>query len=71
MTQSVYDKCVLDNLNIERPPFGYFCEAKIHDSPRPKPPPVPKVVYSDTPDYLPEGQEIPPARFGSRFFSFK
>ncbi|KZC11365.1 PREDICTED: NADH dehydrogenase [ubiquinone] 1 alpha subcomplex subunit 8 [Dufourea novaeangliae] len=36
-TQAALDNCVLTNLNIERPPFGYFCEAKVHDSPRPKP----------------------------------
>lgn len=29
---------MVKNLKLERPPFGYFCEAKVHDSPRPKPP---------------------------------
>lgn len=28
-TQGVYDKCVFDNLNIERPEYGYFCRAKV------------------------------------------
>ncbi|NP_001165825.1 NADH dehydrogenase [ubiquinone] 1 alpha subcomplex subunit 8 [Nasonia vitripennis] len=36
-TQEIFDKCVLDNMNIERPSFGYFCEVKIHDSLRTKP----------------------------------
>lgn len=45
-TQKVFDNCVLKNLNIERPPFGYFCEAKVHDSPRPKPE-EPKQEYPD------------------------
>ena len=35
-TRQVFDDCMLKNLNLERPPFGYFCEAKVHDSPRPK-----------------------------------
>lgn len=36
-TQVEFDKCVLKNLKIERPPFGYFCEAKVHDTSRPQP----------------------------------
>ncbi|XP_011503683.1 PREDICTED: NADH dehydrogenase [ubiquinone] 1 alpha subcomplex subunit 8 [Ceratosolen solmsi marchali] len=36
-TQSVFDKCVLNNLNIERPMFGYYAQVKVHDSSRPKP----------------------------------
>ncbi|XP_012251742.2 NADH dehydrogenase [ubiquinone] 1 alpha subcomplex subunit 8 [Athalia rosae] len=69
MTQSIYDKCVLDNLNLERPQFGYFCEVKVHDSPRPKPQPQPKAVYPDIPDHLPPG-DYPPPRFGARSFFF-
>ncbi|XP_012175016.1 NADH dehydrogenase [ubiquinone] 1 alpha subcomplex subunit 8 [Bombus terrestris] len=37
-TRQVFDDCMVKNLKLERPPFGYFCEAKVHDSPRPKPP---------------------------------
>ena len=33
-TQGVFDKCMLENLNMDRPPFGYFCEARVHDSKR-------------------------------------
>lgn len=28
-TQGVYDKCVFDNMGIERPEYGYFCRAKV------------------------------------------
>lgn len=28
-TQGAYDKCVLDNLQIDRPEYGYFCRAKV------------------------------------------
>ncbi|XP_034184975.1 NADH dehydrogenase [ubiquinone] 1 alpha subcomplex subunit 8 [Osmia lignaria lignaria] len=45
-TQKVFDNCALKNLNIERPSFGYFCEAKVHDSPRPEPVPE-QTVYPD------------------------
>lgn len=38
-TQMVLDDCVLKNLQIERPSYGYFCEAKVHDTKRPKPEP--------------------------------
>ena len=66
-TQGVYDKCVLDNMNLERPHWGYFSRAKIHDSPRPPPPPKEKKVYGDVPDSLPEDYPKPEARYGSRF----
>ncbi|XP_078040642.1 NADH dehydrogenase [ubiquinone] 1 alpha subcomplex subunit 8 [Augochlora pura] len=36
-TQAVIDNCVLKNLQIERPHAGYFCEAKVHNTSRPKP----------------------------------
>ncbi|CAH2056333.1 unnamed protein product, partial [Iphiclides podalirius] len=67
-TQGVFDKCMLENLNLERPPFGYFCEPRVHDTKRPKPPVEPKAVYPDATPALPEGAEKKPARFGSRFY---
>ncbi|CAG9794226.1 unnamed protein product [Diatraea saccharalis] len=67
-TQGVYDKCMLEKLNIERPAFGYFCEARVHDTKRPKPPVEPKAVYPDATPALPEDREKVPARFGSRFY---
>lgn len=36
-TQGALDECVRKNMNIERPPFGYFCEAKVHNTSRPRP----------------------------------
>ncbi|CAL7942358.1 unnamed protein product [Xylocopa violacea] len=63
-TRDIFDDCVLKNLNIERPPFGYFCEARVHDTARPKP--EPKVI--EYPDPVPEPVAPPyrPARFGGR-----
>uniref|UniRef100_A0A1B6LLR8 NADH dehydrogenase [ubiquinone] 1 alpha subcomplex subunit 8 n=1 Tax=Graphocephala atropunctata TaxID=36148 RepID=A0A1B6LLR8_9HEMI len=65
-TQKIFDKCMLDNLNLERPPYGYFCEVKIHDSPRPKPDDSKIPVYSDTPPSLPEDRPKPLAKYGGR-----
>ncbi|CAG4957907.1 unnamed protein product [Parnassius apollo] len=67
-TQGVFDKCMLENLNLERPPFGYFCEPRVHDTKRPKPPAEPKAVYPDATPALPDDAERKPARFGSRFY---
>jgi len=36
-TQATYDSCILKNLELERPHFGYHCLPKIHESDRPKP----------------------------------
>lgn len=46
----MFDDCMLKNLNMERPPFGYFCEARVHDSPRPKPEPEPDRFTDRLPD---------------------
>lgn len=66
-TQAVYDKCVFDNLGIERPEYGYFSRIKVHDSKRPKPQPEAPAVYPDATPYLPEDYPRPPAKYGSRF----
>ncbi|KAK4884833.1 hypothetical protein RN001_001104 [Aquatica leii] len=63
-TQSVFDKCMQDNFNMERPYYGYFSEVKVHQTSRPKPAPEPPAVYSDTPDSLPEDVDKPPAKYG-------
>ncbi|XP_047351763.1 NADH dehydrogenase [ubiquinone] 1 alpha subcomplex subunit 8 [Vespa velutina] len=66
-TQAVVDKCVLDNLKIERPPFGYFCETKVHDSSRPRPKPdIPE--FPDALPPLPKEKPEIPGKFGSRHF---
>ncbi|PZC80522.1 NADH dehydrogenase [ubiquinone] 1 alpha subcomplex subunit 8 [Helicoverpa armigera] len=67
-TQGVFDKCVLEKMNIERPAFGYFCEARVHDTKRPKPLEEPKAVYPDATPALPDDAERKPARMGSRFY---
>lgn len=65
-TQNVYDKCVLDNLKLERPGYGYFCRAQIVDTKRQKPT-VEKPHYEGVPHDLP-GDDVqkPPANYGSR-----
>lgn len=67
-TQNVFDKCVLDNLNLERPGYGYFCRAQIVDTKRPKPPAPPKPHYGDVPHALPDDAPKPPAQYGGRMF---
>ena len=66
-TQAVFDKCALDNLNIERPYFGYFSEVKVHHTERPRPPGIMKPSdFPDRPDALPDDEPRPPAKFGNR-----
>ncbi|KAG7199871.1 hypothetical protein KM043_014320 [Ampulex compressa] len=66
-TQAALDDCVLNKLHIERPPFGYFCEAKVHDTSRLAPPKPDPPFYPDATPGLPEDAPLPRARFGSRF----
>lgn len=66
-TQGVYDKCIFDNVGIERPDYGYFCRARIHHSDRPAPPVKGKTVYPDATPYLPEDYPRTEAKYGSRF----
>lgn len=33
-TQEVFDKCMKDNLGLERPSYGYFSLARVHDTER-------------------------------------
>lgn len=65
-TQTVYDKCVTDNLEITRPEYGYFCRIKVHHTDRPKPKEEP-TVYSDVPVEMISGEDNPPANYGPRF----
>lgn len=37
--QDIMDACFEKKLNSHRPPFGYFCQVRLHDSKRPKPVP--------------------------------
>ncbi|XP_011637522.1 NADH dehydrogenase [ubiquinone] 1 alpha subcomplex subunit 8 [Pogonomyrmex barbatus] len=47
LTQTALDNCVRTNLHIERPPFGYFCEAKVHNTSRPRPPKEEPIEFPD------------------------
>ncbi|XP_063544723.1 NADH dehydrogenase [ubiquinone] 1 alpha subcomplex subunit 8 [Cydia strobilella] len=67
-TQGVLDKCMLDKLNLERPAFGYFTEARVHHTKRPKPKEEPALVFPDATPALPDDAERKPARMGSRFY---
>ncbi|KAK1123383.1 hypothetical protein K0M31_008095 [Melipona bicolor] len=60
-TRKMFDDCMLKNLNMERPPFGYFCEARVHDSPRPKPEPEPDRFTDRLPD--PVAPPYPPPKY--------
>ena len=66
-TQGVMDKCLSDNMNIERPEYGYFCRVKVHQTDRPAPPKKEKTIYADSTPGLPEDFPKPPAKYGSRF----
>lgn len=66
-TQQVYDQCVKDNMNLERPPYGYFCLPKVHNTTRPKPPPPEIQVFDNLPAKLPEDEPKPKPKYGSRF----
>jgi len=65
-TQGVYDKCMLDKLQLERPYYGYFCETRIHDSSRPRPPPKEVQVFPDASDTLPTDYPRLPSKYGAR-----
>ena len=67
-TQAVFDKCMLDNLKIERPYFGYFSEVKVHHTERPRPE-VKKQEYLDMPRPVPDDLPLQPAKFGKRSLS--
>lgn len=48
-TQGVFDKCMLDKLNLEREEHGLMARAQIHETKRPKPEPEPYPVYDNLP----------------------
>ncbi|XP_017468670.1 PREDICTED: NADH dehydrogenase [ubiquinone] 1 alpha subcomplex subunit 8 [Rhagoletis zephyria] len=66
-TQGVFDKCVSDNLGIDRPDYGYFTRAKIHSTEREAPPKPQKKEYPDATPGLPDDYPRPPAKYGARF----
>ncbi|KRX74652.1 NADH dehydrogenase [ubiquinone] 1 alpha subcomplex subunit 8 [Trichinella sp. T6] len=51
-SQRVFDRCMFEKLNMERPPLGYFSRPRIHVTNRPAP------VNNDFPDYKKEASKI-------------
>ncbi|CAD7077350.1 unnamed protein product [Hermetia illucens] len=66
-TQGVFDKCMKDNFDMDRPEYGYFARAQVHHTNRPAPPKPEKKIYADATPGLPEDYPKPPAKYGSRF----
>ncbi|XP_014474865.1 PREDICTED: NADH dehydrogenase [ubiquinone] 1 alpha subcomplex subunit 8 [Dinoponera quadriceps] len=64
-TQAALDQCVLNNLNIERPPYGYFCEAKIHHTSRPRPE-IPQTTFPDPVPGIPPDQPREKGKYHNR-----
>lgn len=65
-TQTVFDKCVKDNLGIDRPPYDYFNRVHVHKTARPRPPTEGPAVYPDATPKLPDDAPRPPAKMGPR-----
>ncbi|XP_014680658.1 PREDICTED: NADH dehydrogenase [ubiquinone] 1 alpha subcomplex subunit 8-like [Priapulus caudatus] len=70
-SQGVYDKCMLDNLGMERPYNGFYSRPHMHESARPQPPPPAPKIYTDVPRVLPPDYPKPPAKYGSRQYWFE
>ncbi|XP_012283641.1 NADH dehydrogenase [ubiquinone] 1 alpha subcomplex subunit 8 [Orussus abietinus] len=66
-TQAVYDKCVLEKLNVERPDMNYYAEMHVHDTNRPKKYREPPQFPDALPGLKDDGTPLPPGRFGARF----
>ncbi|CAH1966090.1 unnamed protein product [Acanthoscelides obtectus] len=66
-TQTVFDKCVKDNLGIERPPYDYYARVHVHQTARPRPPVEGPTVYEDATPGLPPDAPKPEAKYGSRY----
>uniref|UniRef100_R4WT51 NADH dehydrogenase [ubiquinone] 1 alpha subcomplex subunit 8 n=1 Tax=Riptortus pedestris TaxID=329032 RepID=R4WT51_RIPPE len=65
-TQGVYDKCVLEKLNIERPYWGYFAQMKVHDTKRPRPQ-IEEQIYPDASDKLSDDAPRTDAKYQGRY----
>ncbi|XP_072387051.1 NADH dehydrogenase [ubiquinone] 1 alpha subcomplex subunit 8 [Diabrotica undecimpunctata] len=66
-TQAVFDKCVKDNIGLDRPPYDYFNQVHVHKTERPRPPVEGKTVYEDATPRLPDDVPKPEAKYGSRY----
>jgi len=68
-TQAVFDSCMLSKFGMPRPHIGYFNEARIHTTNRPKPCTEPPPVYADAvPEIPPDSIPRNPAKYGVRKF---
>jgi len=38
--QGYYDECMTEKMGLERPPFGYFTQVRVHETSRPHPKPT-------------------------------
>ncbi|KAJ8935694.1 hypothetical protein NQ314_012684 [Rhamnusium bicolor] len=66
-TQAVFDKCVKDNFDLDRPPYDYFARVHVHKTERPRPPVEAPAVYEDATPGLPPDFPRPEAKYGSRY----
>ncbi|XP_030753329.1 NADH dehydrogenase [ubiquinone] 1 alpha subcomplex subunit 8 [Sitophilus oryzae] len=69
-TQGIFDKCMKDNLGIDRPPYDYYNRVHVHKTLRPRPEKEPLPVYPDAAPALPPDAEKPPANYGYRWLFF-
>ncbi|KAL0102040.1 hypothetical protein PUN28_018530 [Cardiocondyla obscurior] len=67
-TQAALDDCVLKNLNIERPSFGYFCQAKVHNTSRPRPEPAEPPTFPDATPGLPADVPREKSKYSNRLW---
>jgi len=67
-TQAALDDCVRKNMNIERPPYGYFCEAKVHNTTRPRPPAEEPTVFPDPTPGLTADIPREKSKYNNRFW---
>ncbi|XP_018356240.1 PREDICTED: NADH dehydrogenase [ubiquinone] 1 alpha subcomplex subunit 8 [Trachymyrmex septentrionalis] len=67
-TQAALDNCVRQNLNIERPPYGYFCEAKVHNTSRPRPEPEKPITFPDPTPGLPSDVPLEKSKYSNRMW---
>jgi len=68
-TQAIYDTCLREKMGLDRPHIGYFTEARVHQTTRPKPPREPPQVFPDaTPEVPgPEVKRPDHAKYGARW----
>lgn len=61
-TQTVFDKCMKDNLGLDRPAYDYFTRVHVHKTERPRPPVEGPTVYRDATPGIPKDR--PPSKSG-------